>query len=345
MNMNPEILKRYFNGTCSPEERIQAIEYLTANDNELPVLHELLEQEKQTVIPREIPPVMHKSLVYGIRKNAYADFLKLVRPKPRIWRYAVGMAAILLPLLVFIGIKTSTKVSETIPSEIAMTDRWDTITNHTSAAQKATLPDGSTVWLMAKSSLSYMPQQYGQANRSIRLEGEGFFDVQPDTARPFIVYHGDIYTRVLGTAFNIEAYGDESDIRISLVRGKVAVNRTGDTAMLQPLRYLTAGDRLIYQKQDGHITIKPIAYNDEETYTKGWMVLDAVPLTAALKRIERYYDLKILIPSDIDAATKKITAIFKGGTSDEILQNILFPYRLKFTKRGNTIYIEKNNSH
>ncbi len=49
----------------------------------------------------------------------------------------------------------------------------------------------------------------------VRLEGEAFFDVTHRPAAPFIVQTGNINTRVLGTAFNIEAYQKEASLRIS----------------------------------------------------------------------------------------------------------------------------------
>lgn len=336
MSITQTLLKKYFSGTCTPEEEKQVIEYLSNEDSDLSLLEDLLEQEKEQAMPQAIPPVMLKSLIYGIRKEVYPGFLRSVKPAHRRQWYPVGLAAMLLLLLVFVGIQITSKKTGGPSADMAVVENWDTVTNLTSATKKALLPDGSDVWLTAGSSLSYIPARYGVSNRVLRLDGEAFFDVRSDSSHPFIVFHGAISTRVLGTAFNIEAYGNEDDIRISLVRGKVAI----DTAMLQPLRHLEAGEQLVYRKQGGKITVKPLLYKDESMWTRGWIVFDDVPLTAALKRLERQYNLQIIIPQDI-ATGKKVTAIFKGGSPTEILHNMLFAHRLVYVKKGNTLYIER----
>jgi len=71
-----------------------------------------------------------------------------------------------------------------------------------------TLPDGSTVILHAGSKLDY-PVSFNGNTREVNLIGEGYFDVQHDPARPFIIHTGHLKTTVLGTAFNIKANAGE----------------------------------------------------------------------------------------------------------------------------------------
>ncbi|MGN7722457.1 FecR family protein [Chitinophaga sp. 22620] len=337
MKITPGLLKKYFAGACTPEEKTLVQAYLCADDSDLTPLEALLEEETQHVNPLEIPPVMLKSIVYGIRKEAYPEFLKAAEARNRRGWYT-GIAAVLLPLLVFVSIyvfqENKTSFSTGITAE-----KWDTVSNHTGSTVKAILPDGSAIWLTAKSRISYLPAQYNVTERAVRLDGEAFFEVEADPLHPFVVHHGGISTRVLGTAFNIEAYENEEDIRISLVQGKVAVNAPGDSAM----RYLAPGEQLIYKRGSGDYSVKPVLYSDASTWKNGWMILDDVPLKAALQRLERQYGLQIDVPAGI-LDNRKITAVFKGGTYREILHNMLFPHRLRYTEKENRIYIEAINS-
>src|SRR5690625_6727137 len=61
--------------------------------------------------------------------------------------------------------------------------------------------------------------------REVILEGEAFFDVVPDPDKPFIVHSENLRTKVLGTSFNIRAFEDEQDIKITVATGKVAVGQ------------------------------------------------------------------------------------------------------------------------
>jgi ferric-dicitrate binding protein FerR (iron transport regulator) len=104
------------------------------------------------------------------------------------------------------------------------------------------LPDGTKVWLNAGSSL-YFPATFSASKRMVQLTGEAYFEVAslPLTPSggggkkkvPFIV---DISSptgggregaggrvEVLGTHFNVNAYDDEKDTKVTLLEGKVRV--------------------------------------------------------------------------------------------------------------------------
>lgn len=86
------------------------------------------------------------------------------------------------------------------------------------------LPDGSTVWLNAGSSLSYEADFEG-AVRAVKLTGEAYFDVAPDASKPFVVNTAGIHIKVLGTAFNVKAYATDNVVETTLISGMVQVTR------------------------------------------------------------------------------------------------------------------------
>lgn len=60
-----------------------------------------------------------------------------------------------------------------------------------------TLPDGTTVWLNAGSMLVY-PDRFSDNKRSVKLEGEGYFEVVRDEKAPFFVETDGMVVNVLG---------------------------------------------------------------------------------------------------------------------------------------------------
>ncbi|NIG53768.1 FecR family protein [Chitinophaga sp. Cy-1792] len=88
---------------------------------------------------------------------------------------------------------------------------------------KLLLPDGSTVWLNAHSKLSYPKTFAAGEPRIVQLEGEAFFDVVADAARPFRVQTKSFTILVLGTSFNVRAYDGEDSAVTSLVQGAIQV--------------------------------------------------------------------------------------------------------------------------
>lgn len=128
---------------------------------------------------------------------------------------AAVLIGIILPLIFF---KNITGHSERI--------RQLTITTGTGERKLFTLADGSRIWLAPGSRFSY-PESFSDSTRNVALQGEAFFEVAKDKAHPFIVQSGALRTRVLGTSFNIHAYGDEDKINVTLLTGKVAISVAG----------------------------------------------------------------------------------------------------------------------
>lgn len=100
-----------------------------------------------------------------------------------------------------------------------------------------TLSDGTRVYLNALSRLSY-PEQFGQGDRIVELSGEAYFEVTKTLQKSrFIVKTKSQTVEVLGTKFNINAYGDQPFIRTTLAEGSVRVtpvNKAIAAILLKP---------------------------------------------------------------------------------------------------------------
>src|SRR5690606_27417661 len=75
-----------------------------------------------------------------------------------------------------------------------------------------TLADGSIITLNRNSKIQY-PKYFAKDHRNIKLlEGEAFFDVAPDSSKPFHVFFNDVDVKVVGTSFNIKIDEDETEL-------------------------------------------------------------------------------------------------------------------------------------
>jgi ferric-dicitrate binding protein FerR (iron transport regulator) len=89
------------------------------------------------------------------------------------------------------------------------------------------LPDGSRVILNAGSTFTVSPDFDNQA-RQVNLEGEAFFDVTHNPAKPFTIHTPSMIIRVLGTVFNVRAYRNDKTEETALLNGSVEVTLTHD---------------------------------------------------------------------------------------------------------------------
>lgn len=153
--------------------------------------------------------------------------------------------------------------------------------------QLVTLPDGSTVWLNAASTLKY-PKKFG-TKRIVYLEdGEGFFNVVHNKKAPFIVEAATLKTFVLGTSFVVKSYKSLSTASVSVVTGKVAVSNHE-----KQISVLTPNQEVVYNK----VTRKPktvVTKAVEKTeWNNGKVILNGVYFEEAALAVENAYGVKI----------------------------------------------------
>lgn len=164
------------------------------------------------------------------------------------WRSSRVRAACLVVLLAgatLLVYKTGTHRQSASASE-AMA--WHTIRTRPGERHKVLLPDSSVVYLDGGSELQY-PVAFAGRERQVRLlSGEAFLEVQQNRKQPFVVHTGALQVKVLGTSFMVRNRLQDTAVTVAVKTGKVAFSAVRDAALL-----LTAGDKGVYQKQDGRM--------------------------------------------------------------------------------------------
>jgi ferric-dicitrate binding protein FerR (iron transport regulator) len=149
------------------------------------------------------------------------------------------------------------------------------------------LPDSTQVWLNAGSTLEY-PDHFDQGTREVTLSGEAYFDVKHAAEHPFIIHTGQILTTVLGTAFNINAYADRSNIKVSVSRGKVKVSRGN-----QQLALLLKNQEIKVSQKETEKPQKVSSTNSIAEWQQGNMVYDDEKMGEIIADLQRVYNVNI----------------------------------------------------
>lgn len=216
-------------------------------------------------------------------------------------------------------------------SDMAAQDRsdaWNTLKVPYKKTFRLMLADGTRVFLNAGAELSF-PDAFAAGDRRVSLIGEGYFEVQADEARPFIVALDALEVKAVGTAFNIHAYEDEGRVTTSLLSGKlIMIPASGAATSLDP------GHEAIFNKADLSITVQPLAPSDATAWTRGTLEFKDETLASIFKKIGRWYHIRVSIP-DEKVAGQRFTG--KMQMYDE-LQDIL----RKFEKTDNLQFGLKN---
>lgn len=210
------------------------------------------------------------------------------------------------------------------------------VATNTGNVQHVTLPDGSQVWLNAKSRLQYNNWQSGKA-REVVLNGEAFFDIAQKAHQPFIIHTKTVDIRVLGTSFNVKAYNGDGHTETTLVTGKVQIvmkEEDGRTVTLEPNQKLVVQNRQELKKIE---TIKANKIPDSVSYliTKAKVIAGDSsvaeiswkerkltffdqPLSEVGLQLERWYGITVIFKEE----TMK-NARFTGTFRDESLRKVM----------------------
>lgn len=159
------------------------------------------------------------------------------------------------------------------------------------------LPDGTKVWLNAASSLKY-PERFTANERKVVLTGEAYFEVAKVTRKsdspdgsmkriPFFVETAHQRVEVLGTHFNVNAYGDEQTTKTTLVEGSVKVSNLTN----QESNLLSPGQQSILGSHS--FLVKNVDTDDETAWKEGLFRFNNTNLKSILYQLERWYDIKI----------------------------------------------------
>lgn len=154
---------------------------------------------------------------------------------------------------------------------------------------KLKLHDGTKVWLNAKSTLRY-PNRFVNNERHVELEGEAFFDVVQNKKIPFVVETEKVNIKVLGTKFNVFAYKGQPEVKTALVEGSVKLYIGSDE---EQAFYLNPNE--IAELKDGVFSKSHFDNTDFLLWKKGIYAFDDIPFTEILKKLELYYDIKIVV--------------------------------------------------
>lgn len=163
---------------------------------------------------------------------------------------------------------------------------YNTMSTPKGGQYRLVLPDGSTIWLNAASSVTY-PVAFEKKERKIAVHGEVYLEVAEDKQRPFRIAAEEAEIVVLGTKFNLNAYRNEKWIKTTLLEGRVRVNRNGKTQTLQP------GQQCLVDEQ-GSLTLVEHANTEEAVAWKnGFFSFREADIQTVMRQFERWYDIDV----------------------------------------------------
>ena len=246
-------------------------------------------------------------------------------------RLFIRIAAVMIPVMLIIGgtilwIERAEDTAELPPVTTMAVSTTDYDQKH------LILPDGSEVWLNKSSQITY-PEDF-MKNRNIEMTGEAYFFIKKIDNSIFTVKTEGLTAKVLGTKFNVRAYGDESETQIVLDDGSISVYAGKKEYVMKP------DERLVITRQNYQVQL------DKDTdgkvlWRKGMEFYDN-QLEYILTSSAAYFNLDIEIIGNL--ANDRIKFGFDYDTSPELVFSVLKNLQQNFSYKisGNKVIIAAN---
>jgi transmembrane sensor len=207
---------------------------------------------------------------------------------------------------------------------------FNTLSTPKGGQYSVVLSDGTKVWLNAQSSLKF-PVQFADTGRVVELSGEGYFEVAKDKARPFVVRTSSKEEiRVLGTQFNVMAYGNEKTRKVTLVEGRVQITGPKKQLQLKPGQQamLEANDILLNNKTDMDAAIG---------WKKGEFVFHDANIYELMRQVERWYDVNVIFKTTTSEHFN--ATIARNEPVSKLIHLLELTGKIHFKIENKTIYV------
>lgn len=340
-----ELIKKFYLGTLSEEEMSFLRDYLKHEEPQ----HDLLvfykniwnkeEEDTEDVDSRKLFDEIVKKIGIShemVKPLSGSSKVSLLMGNLRtIMRYAaVFIFAFVLSWLVHLNFRV-----RTINTPLPVAEQLQIVEVPYGSKSRIVLPDGSVVILNSGSSLKYSNSDFSSDRRSVYITGEGFFNVTKDQSKPFYVTTPGIRVKVLGTTFNVKAYTDEDIEETTLVTGKVEIFASSDKEEKGKPIVLRPNQKAVFVKSENEFLSTNSATSDKVTipvklnkvnlqssskteqvisWKENTLVFDNEPFSSLVVRIERWYNVKIIV-NDPELNSTRFTGKFDKETLEQVL--------------------------
>ena len=312
-----QLLKKYLDGTCSPEEKLWVEQWyndITGKEEPMPPVQNWaeLEQRLTSSLPqpaktRRLWPriaaaasilIVCSAGLYFYRHKTQPATTQIAKndiapgSNKAILTLAGGQKIILNDAkngtLARQGGATINKIADgalayaATQKDTAMA--YNTLSTPRGGQHQLTLSDGTKVWLNAASSITY-PVSFAGNERKVSVTGEAYFEVVHNAKMPFRVTVDGQTIEDIGTHFNINAYGDEPAVTTTLIEGAIKLSSSGASALLKP------GQAASLNNNRYVVTAADI--NSAIAWKNGLFRFDDNPIQSLMRQLARWYDVEV----------------------------------------------------
>jgi len=214
------------------------------------------------------------------------------------------------------------------------------------APERMSLEDGSVVDLNSGAKVMV---EFSAAERRIHLlQGEAFFTVAKNPARPFVVEAGAVAVRAIGTAFSVDL--GRQEISVLVTEGKVGVKETGAASgepgtPARELSPLTAGQKGVVREAGGQAQMTVTALTPAQLERAlSWQGVRLEFIDRPLGDIAtdfNHYNQQKLVVRDPATAAIRIGGNFRADNVEDFVRFLGVGFGVSASSHGEEIILQR----
>lgn len=342
---NWPLLAKYLSGECSDEENTKVSELIDKDSetkalvDSMKIAWELPEKdyepsdvkalwaevaEKTGIAEKHREQVNYESYEAGHSRNIFSLLLNQLRTP--IYRFAAFF-------LLVAGISVLYYLFSSSGGDTDLVE-WKTVTVSKGSQSKITLNDGTKLFLDSGSRVQ-IPENFGIDSRTVKLEGEGYFEVVSDPDKPFVVNSYNAFVQVLGTKFNLRAWEEAGKVEVAVAEGKVSfgVKEISDKQII-----LNKGFSSTLSKTGELSEPKQVDISKYLSWINGEMSFDDVTVSEVLAQVERWYDIQFSL-KDSTIINERLSISINKNSLSKVLEVLSTITATEYKIDGKFVYL------
>jgi len=232
---------------------------------------------------------------------------------------------------------------------------YNTVTTPRARKFAVELPDGSKAWLNASSSITF-PTAFIGKKRVVQITGEVYFEVSHHAMvlgaeiekKPFVVQVDPLpgtkgagaTIEVMGTHFNVNAYGDEPVIKTTLLEGSVKVSNLFHQSRVAVQSAILTPGQQAQINGDGQLDVEKYTdIQDVMAWHKDLFIFNDLDIKLLMLQLARQYDYEIVFKGPVSG--HYTLSVMRQMPINQVLEALEFAGGVHFKVEGHSIIVSQ----
>lgn len=201
------------------------------------------------------------------------------------------------------------------------------------STSKVEFKDGSKIWINSGSEIA-LSEEKNKKERRIKLEGEAFLEVARNEKAPFVVETDHVNVQVLGTTFNVNAYADNKEVKVTLETGSVElILDSGEKHLLTP------NEQVVYDVESKKSEVRTVDLKEVVAWKVNSLIFTGEMFSDIIVVLQNKFQVEIDVKKKGLLNSRFRGDFMNGETLEQILSVMSSGNRFRYSIKEDKVHI------